>query len=256
MRREGTQPTLTAFRSRPSAAGIFVDFDGTLSEIVGEPSAARPVDGAPDVLARLAQSFGRVAVLSGRPVAFLEQFFSDSVVLAGLYGLETVVDGQRHDHPLGGAWREVVDDVASVAIARGPDGMRTESKGLSLTLHYRGRPDIEPAVKEFAEAQAARSGLECRPAKMSFELHPPIPADKGTALLDLSDGLTAVAYAGDDLGDLPAFDALDQLRSVGTETLRIAVRSDEAEDALLSRADVVVDGPSGTVAFLSSLLAS
>ena len=84
-----------------------------------------------------------------------------------------------------------------------PAGMHVESKGLSITLHYRGRPRLEPRVRAFAEAQAARSGLECRPARMSYELHPPIPADKGSALAELSEGLAAVAFIGDDVGDLP-----------------------------------------------------
>jgi trehalose 6-phosphate phosphatase len=234
--------------------GIFVDFDGTLSDIVDEPSAARPVPGAAEVLDALAASYARVGVMSGRPVDFLAPWFSPSVILAGLYGLETVIDGQRHDHPLGGAWREVVEDVASVARVRGPDGLRVESKGLSLTLHYRGRPDLADEVMAFAALQATRSGLECRPARMSVELHPPIPADKGTAVLDLSDGLSAVAYAGDDVGDLPAFAALARLRDTGASTVAVAVRSPEASTELLEAADVVVDGPNGVVDFLASLV--
>lgn len=229
--------------SKPSAAGIFMDFDGTLSEIVAEPSEAVPVEGAVEVLDDLARVYGRVGILSGRPVSFLEQFFPSSVLLAGLYGLETVYGGERNDHPLGGAWREVIDDVAAIARARGPAGMKVEPKGLSLTLHYRTRPRLEPKVRAFAEQQALRSGLECRPARMSYELHPPIPADKGTALLELAEGLQAVCFVGDDLGDLHAFDALDTLAKEGQYTLRVAVHSDEEAGALLDRADAVVDSP-------------
>ena len=57
-------------------------------------------------------------------------------------------------------------------------------------------PTLAPAVEAWAEAQAARSGLVARPAKMSVELHPPIAADKGTALEALTAGLAAVGYAG------------------------------------------------------------
>jgi trehalose 6-phosphate phosphatase len=228
----------------PRSAGIFTDFDGTLSEIVEAPEDARPVDGSVDALVALAEDFGRVGVLSGRPVEFLQRFFPPSVMLAGLYGLETVHDGIRTDHPLGGSWREVIDDVASVASARGPAGMRVESKGLSITLHYRGRPRLEPRVRAFAESQALRSGLECRPARMSYELHPPIPADKGSALVELSEGLESVCYIGDDIGDLRAFDALDTLASSGIHTVRVGVHSFEETNELIDRADVVVSGPS------------
>jgi trehalose 6-phosphate phosphatase len=212
----------------PATTGLFADFDGTLSEIVDDPDAARPVEGAVHALEALATVLGRVGVVSGRPVAFLERFFDADLLLTGLYGLEQTYRGQRTDHPQGGSWREVVDDVTSMARARGPEGMRVEPKGLSLTLHFRGRPDVEPEVRAFAESLALRSGLECRPARMSFELHPPIPLDKGTAVLGLAEGLEAVAFLGDDVGDIKAFDALDALAAKGVAVLRVAVGSSES----------------------------
>lgn len=246
---------LTGMRRDPSHTGVFTDFDGTLSAIVDDPAAARPLPGAVAALDALAARFGRVAVLSGRPVEFLQAWFSPSVVLAGLYGLETVIDGRRHDHPDGDAWREVVDDVAAQSLARGPEGMRVESKGLSLTLHYRGRSEIQARVQMWAEQQAARSGLELRPARMSFELHPPIEVDKGSTLVELAGGLTAVCFVGDDVGDLAAFDGLDRLAAAGVVTLRVGVRSAEESTALLDRADLVVDGPAGALAVIEALAA-
>ena len=206
-------------------AGVFTDFDGTLSAIVDDPAAAVAHPGAVAALEALGGRVARVGVLSGRPVEFLRSRLPSTLVLAGLYGLELVIDGQRHDHPSGGVWREVVDDVASQAAAGGPDGMRVEAKGLSLTLHYR----------------------------MSYELHPPIQVDKGTTLVELADGLSSVCFLGDDVGDLPAFDGLDRLAAVGVATLRVAVRSAEGSPDLLDRADLVVDGPAGAVALLEAL---
>ncbi|MEY2459029.1 MAG: trehalose 6-phosphate phosphatase [Acidimicrobiaceae bacterium] len=245
---------LELIHANPAHAGILTDFDGTLSPIVDEPDQARPLDGVPALLEELTHRYPVVAVLSGRPVAFLQQWLPPSLLLSGLYGLEVVRDGVRNDHPSGGMWREVVDDVATVARATGPDEMRVESKGLSLTLHYRGHPEIETTVRELAERQAARSGLSVRPARMSFELHPPIAADKGTAVRDLADGLAAVCFLGDDLGDLPAFAELQRLADEGVATVRVAVRSDEAPEELLDAADVVVDGPEGARDLLRELL--
>ena len=248
------QAVLAELRADPGRTGILSDFDGTLAPIVDDPAAARPLDGVPELLDALAARYALVAVLSGRPVDFLAQWLPRSLVLSGLYGLEVLRDGARDDHPSGGSWREVVQDVAAVARARGIDGLRVESKGLSLTLHYRGRPDVEDGVRGFAEEQAARSGLLVRPARMSVELHPPIAVDKGTALLDLADDLQTVCFLGDDVGDLPAFAALDELAVRGASVVRIGVRSSEAPDELLDRSDLVVDGPDGAKAVLAALV--
>lgn len=78
--------------------------------------------------------------------------------------------------------------------------------------------------------------------------------DKGVALLthvrELS--ATSVLYGGDDLGDLPAFSAVDDLRTTGTPGLLVCSGSDEVTE-LRKRADLVVDGPGGVVGLLRAL---
>jgi trehalose 6-phosphate phosphatase len=248
-----TDEALAPFLEHPQRCALVVDYDGTLSPIVEDAAAATPHPDVPDLLARLRDHLGLVAVISGRPVDFLAPLLPPGLVLAGLYGLEVWTEAGRKDHPQAGNWREVVDDVAGRAELRGPQGVVVERKGLSLTLHYRTAPELEAAIGEFAAEEAIRSGLVARPARMSWELHPPIEVDKGTAVLDLADDFQAVAFAGDDFGDLPGFEALDELASRGVETLRIAVDSAEAPIELLERADVVVDGPEGLVALLSRI---
>jgi trehalose 6-phosphate phosphatase len=78
--------------------------------------------------------------------------------------------------------------------------------------------------------------------------------DKGVALLEYVREIdaTSVLYAGDDLGDLPAFAAVDTLRSDGTPGLLVCSGSDEVTE-LRERADVVVDGPEGVVDLLRAL---
>lgn len=246
---------LAPLRSQPAAAGIVADYDGTLAPIVEDPGSARPLDGMVELLDGLAGTYARVAVVSGRPIGFLESLVPAGITTAGLYGLEVKVDGVRRDHPQGGAWREVIDDVAAHAEAAGPRGMLVERKGLSLTLHYRTRPELEDDVVRWADAESRRSGLVSRPARKSVELHPPIDVDKGTALLQVAQGLAAVCFIGDDVGDLPAFDALDHLEEEGVAVLRVAVSGPEAVDELVERADLVLDGPEDVKALLERLLA-
>jgi trehalose 6-phosphate phosphatase len=247
---------LAPFVERPGRAALLLDFDGTLSPIVDVPADARPLAGAGEVLAALARRFAVVAVVSGRPASFLERLLPAGVAISGLYGLETVRNGVRTDHPGAGAWRDAVAEAARSSQDGGPAGMAVEPKGLSLTLHYRERPEIEPDVIDWAAAQAARSGLVMRRARMSVELHPPIAADKGTAVEGLVADVDAVCFVGDDRGDLPAFDALDRLEERGMEVLRVAVVSAEVPGDLIERADLVVDGPPAVVDLLRQLAAA
>lgn len=233
---------------------VATDFDGTLSPMVDDPAAARPIDGADEALTALAATSTEVAIISGRPVAFLSALFPVGVTLIGLYGLEVLRDGERSDVENSGVWREVVADVANAARRNGPEQMRVESKDLSITLHYREHPEIADAVVEYAAAAAAAAGLRDRPARMSVELHPPIDIDKGTALAELArDHDGPVVFIGDDHGDISAFDMLDELAAAGRPVLRVAVESAEMPDELRSRADLLVDGPEGVVDLLRQL---
>lgn len=247
---------LGAFRLARARALVAVDFDGTLSPIVDDPAAAQPVPHARDALERLAVGYGEVAVVSGRPVNFLERWFPtpSPVTLIGLYGLEMRRHGRRDDHPTSGVWRETMADVAGLARLQGPSEMEVELKGLSITLHYRRHPHIAAQVDRWAHEIARPAGLRVRPAKMSVELHPPIDEDKGTVLARLvADHGGPVLFAGDDLGDLPAFDLLMDLRDKGRVVLCVVVDGPELPDRLRNCADLLVDGPDAVLALIERL---
>jgi trehalose 6-phosphate phosphatase len=247
---------LESFVADPGGVGVFCDFDGTLAPIVDEPAAAVPLPGVVEALEALAARVGRVAVISGRPVAFLQRFFPDSpVMLSGLYGLEEVVHGEVRLAPGAGAWREAVDDVVAAAASGAPPGMYAEHKGLSVTLHFREHPEIADDVADWARVQATRSGLELRWARMSVELHPPVGTDKGSVLEALAEGLGCVCFLGDDVGDLPAFGALDRMRADGRSVAKVVVASSEMAPAVAAAADVTVDGPAEALELLRSFTA-
>lgn len=206
-----------------------------------------------EVLHRLAARYAVAGVVSGRPVSYLVGHLGATVWLSGLYGLETLDQGRLVEAPEAAEWRPVVE--ASVALARRELGEGVEDKGLSLTLHFRTAPERGPAVRAWAEGEATRTGLAVRVAKASVELHPPVKADKGTVIEAVAAGLAAVCFLGDDVGDLPAFDALDRLAVSGVHTVKVAVSTEEAPPEMLERADVVVDGPVGALAILERLAA-
>ena len=65
--------------------------------------------------------------------------------------------------------------------------------------------------------------------------------------------LDAVLYAGDDVADIGAFEALDRLAEKGVRTVKVAVHGRETPVALSDAADVVVDGPAGLVTLLRGI---
>jgi len=237
----------------PAATALCFDFDGTLAPIVDDPAAAEAAPGAIELLDALARRYRRVAVVSGRPRSFLVERVGPDVDLSGLYGLETRVAGIEHDHAEAERWREVVTAVGTEGREQLPAGVLVEAKGLSLTVHYREAPEAEPAVLAWAGEAARTSGLELRSAKRSVELHPPLSVDKGTSVVALSEGCRTVVYLGDDVGDLPAFEALDRLAAEGVVTCKVAISSDELDPQLGAAADLLLDGPAAVVAALAPL---
>lgn len=224
-----------------------------LSDIAPTPDSAVARDGIPELLEALQERLGRVAIVSGRPVGYLESMIPASVDIVGLYGLEWRSAGVHHTLHEAEPWRSVMRELGEEAVAEFGNDV-VEPKGISLTLHYRGDATLAQPIAAWSKEAARSTGAEARPAKLSYEIHPPIHRDKGTALVKLAEDLDPVAYIGDDLGDLPAFDGLDELAQHGVATVRVAVSSEEAPPILLSRADLVVDGPEGAQALLEELL--
>ena len=240
----------------PPRSAVLSDFDGTLSAIVDDPEQAVAFPGTVDVLARLATRFGAVAVVSGRPAAFLRRALAGAgpaVRLFGVYGFERVEDGQVRVAPEAEPWLGVAAAVEAAARGRAPAGLGVERKGPALALHWRRAPGAEPWAQDFARRWAEDTGLVVQPGRRALELRPPVPLDKGRVVEEVAGGMAAACFVGDDAGDLLAFDALDRLVRAGTAGVRVAVADEESPPELLARADVVVDGPAEALALLTGL---
>ena len=257
-----TEELLKPFLERPENAGLLLDFDGTLSEIVHVPSEARPVSGTRRLLERLASRFALVSVVSGRSAHQLLEWLGEGMEIWGVHGTERVVDGRVE---IIDAATPFVDLMATVRAeaermigALGLPGVFVEDKGVMLALHFRAAQDVESArraLDELAGSLAAEHGLRRAGGRLAFELRPPMDVTKANIVLTRTreEKLSATMFIGDDRVDIPAFDALDQLAEEGVATVRVAVDSSEAPAELLTRADLVVNGPAGTIALLSKL---
>ncbi|HEX7248221.1 MAG TPA: trehalose-phosphatase [Actinomycetota bacterium] len=239
---------LSSFRGVEGRAGVLLDFDGTLSPIVARPELARIRDGARDAIARLVGRYAVVAIVSGRTGDQLRDLVGvDGVRLAALYGL-------ADDAPVLPV--ELLDAVSAVVAPI--QGTRVEPKGGSVAVHFRAAEEplaAHEALVRLLTPIAAARGLELLPGKMVLELVPagrPLKEGAVERIVE-EERLDAVLYAGDDVADIRAFEALDRLAARGVHTLKVAVHGRETPVALSDAADMVVDGPAGLVTLLRAL---
>ncbi|MFP1626293.1 trehalose-phosphatase [Streptomyces sp. 5K101] len=256
---------LAALLDRPAGAVVALDFDGTLAEIVPDPEQARAHPGVVPALAALAPKVASVAVITGRPAGVAVRYGGfagveglDHLVVLGHYGAE------RWDAVTGTVTAPAPHPGVAAARAELPGfldghgawhGTWIEEKGRSVAVHTRRADDPQGAYEALREplaALASRHGLILEPGRMVLELRPP-GMDKGVALAKYvrEVGATAVLYAGDDLGDLPAYGAVEKLRSDGVPGLLVCSGTEVPE--LSSRADLVVPGPGAVASLLAAL---
>jgi trehalose 6-phosphate phosphatase len=243
----------------PAATALLLDFDGSLAPIVLQPEQARPLPGTAEVLEAIGRRLGLVAIVSGRPVDFLVEWVpAPDVRLVGQYGLEWVENGRIVVDERARPYLAAVKEALDTARREFPDCYIERKGDVAVTVHWRRAPHVEADVIPRVEAIGARLGLTVHPGRLSRELRPPIPVDKGSVVASFVDGFDVAAFAGDDAGDVPAFDAIARLRASGRlrDALRIAVASPEAPREVLDGGDVVVDGPEGLRALLDALAAA
>jgi trehalose 6-phosphate phosphatase len=238
-------------------AGIFTDFDGCLAPIVPDPEDARAVRGASTALARLARRYRVVAVVSGRTAADLSRRVrAPGVRLIGLHGMEEIRDGVVVTSPRGESARKEIERAGArlEESLRGVRGAILERKGLALAVHFRRASDpeaVERLVAPIVRVIAADAGLEVMSGRRILEVRPPGAGDKGDAVRAIvtTYGLRAALVCGDDVGDIAAFSAVEDL----PVRVRIVVASDESPAELVERAEVVAGSPHEVVKAFRSL---
>ena len=256
--------TLRPLTDVPGEAAVFCDIDGTLAPIVQRADDAKVPESASRLLGAIARRYGCVGCISGRSVAEARRLVGvGGIAYAGMHGVEMLWPGASRPemNPEVSAWADRVrafaeeNDSRELRILR----VRIEDKGPISAYHWRGAPDEDSArerVKEIAQA-AQEAGLNVHWGRKVLEVRPPVPIDKGQAVRALVDRcpVRAALFAGDDVTDLDAFDALDELVADGRlgRAVRVGLRSEEGPPEIVDRADLVVDGVAGFRAVLQTL---
>lgn len=249
---------------------VGLDFDGTLSPIVDDPESAHIHPEASAVIVELAREVAAIAVITGRParqvldLGGLEEVGNalaaqgTDLYVFGQYGNERWSSGQRRilsprpPRGLASFERELT------GVLRRADAADAwlEDKGLAVAVHTRRLPDPDAAFERLLPAirdLATRHDLVTEPGRNVIEVRS-AGMHKGLAVRALVEELDAggFLFAGDDLGDLEAFEAVAELRADGMPTLLVCSASAE-ESALLPLSDIVVKGPAGVLDLLRQL---
>lgn len=198
---------------------LALDYDGTLTPIVGHASAATLSQEARKTLALLAESRDlTVAVLSGRALSDVQSRVGIShVIYAGNHGLEIAGPDWSHVEPEAERRRTDLQTLAqrlAEELAAVP-GAWVEDKGLTLCVHYRQAEEVcWPTVHETVRkvCQGTETWLRVQPGKRTWDLRPSLECHKGTAAAYIRrrvglDQAFAVGI-GDDVTDEDLFAAL------------------------------------------------
>jgi len=198
---------------------LFLDFDGTLVEIVERPDAVAVDRRLATLMSRLADRLqGRLAVVSGRPRAEIDALLGgDGFAVGGSHGLELRWPDGRIIAP------ETPPGLAEIAaqmhaLVNAHPGILVEEKPFGIALHYRSAPDAAADCHTLAERLADEFGLALQTGKMVVELRA-AGGDKGAALRAFMAEPpmrgTRPLFVGDDLTDEDAFAAAAALGGHG-----------------------------------------
>lgn len=132
----------------PESAALFLDFDGTLAPISPRPQDVRVPEWVQPALQGLASRLqGALAIVSGRPLAQLDDFLSPlRLPAAGAHGAEWRGASGRITRRLDDPPATVVHAARVLVAAHA--GLILETKPGGFSLHYRARPDLEGECRD------------------------------------------------------------------------------------------------------------
>jgi len=198
---------------------VFLDYDGTLTPIVSQPTKAVLSDLTRQTVRALAAHVP-VAVLSGRDLDDIRQRVDiEGIVYAGSHGFD--IAGPR------GLRKQVATEFLPIMDAAekelkeklaGIHGILLERKRFSVAAHYRQANEngVNKVMRALNEEVARHGELRTIAGKKLFELQPNIDWNKGRAVFWLLETLgleqpeVLPLYVGDDVTDEDAFRALRQ----------------------------------------------
>lgn len=222
-----------------------LDYDGTLTPIVEEPSQAFLSTAMREVLWNLAaRPDVTLAFISGRRVRDLQERVGIAgAIYAGNHGLEIIGPDMEFVEPaavacapgLKAVAAQLTHQLANIA------GVFVEDKNLTLSVHYRKVAPVDwDTVWQtvLTTVASAKQRTDVTIGDKVYEVRPHLRWNKGTAIQWIKKKVdqpnAAVIYLGDDVTDEDAFSALQ-----GAVTVKIGDSAETAAQYLLASPQVV-----------------
>lgn len=230
-------------------AGLFLDLDGTLAQIVALPGEASISPGIRGALDILDSRLELVCIVTGRPAADgLALVGLESLTYVGNHGMEWIEAGRVFTDPEAAPYTAYLQELLEVVKARcAHTDAIFEEKTASFAIHYRGSRDPE-GVRELAwQAILEFAGDKVRvlTGKAHLNVLPPVALNKGTAVRSLvqTHRLDWALIGGDDVTDIDAFREARSLANASAfRCTNVAVLAEDLPPDLLDLADYTLAG--------------
>uniref|UniRef100_A0A0G4H565 Trehalose 6-phosphate phosphatase n=1 Tax=Chromera velia CCMP2878 TaxID=1169474 RepID=A0A0G4H565_9ALVE len=209
----------------------FLDYDGTLTPIVRDPSAAFLPERMRDLLMALSDSC-TVGIVTGRALKTIKGFVNISTfeknnfMYAASHGFHIEIGTKHIHHQVGDQYIPRLKEAAAEIhekLCHIP-GFNMEDNEFAVSVHYRNVPTEEQVQEIEAEVDKTLARFPCLKkghGKKVFEIKINVKWDKGRAIVWLMDAMgispydedVACIYIGDDVTDEDAFAALRDCRN-------------------------------------------
>ncbi len=195
---------------------LFLDFDGTLVDIVARPDLTQASPHLIQLLDKIHQSLGgALAIVTGRPLTDLDRLLAPlTLPAAGVHGIEH----RDSSGQVAARCQTTVPEPARSqiqALAKSDSRLVLEDKGYSLGLHFRQAPELEHTIRSAFDEVSGTLGekFSVQNGKMVLELRP-VGIDKGSAI-DKFMSETPFSgrhpiFIGDDVTDEDAFATINR----------------------------------------------
>lgn len=179
---------ITAFLKKNPVKILMLDFDGTLTPIIGYPPNAKLSIETKNLLQKLSKKHNLfLAIISGRELVFIKKRVRlPNIIYGGNHGLEGEIFGEKYSFPIPKNMLTALKNIRKQLNRIKGQIQETyiEDKKLSLSVHYRQvdkdlLPKVQLMLKEILELYVKKGLISIVKGRRVIEISPKVNWNKG-----------------------------------------------------------------------------